>query len=198
MSQTPATIDPVTALRIESAQLSLHSVFQPIVSIAHSRVVGHEALLRGRSDAGMPLSPAELFPRLAGHLTHTAVNESCSRLHLTSFSKRNRGGWLFLNVSPAAMADRDTVSPEFGSWLKDSGVQPHQVVVEIIDNGAGIPPNIRERLFDPFVTTSEGGTGLGLSIAARIVEKHGGELRHEPTRGGGTTFIMVLPAGSTT
>jgi len=67
------------------------------------------------------------------------------------------------------------------------------VVVEVADNGKGIPLEVRQRLFDPFFTTKEGGTGLGLPIAARIVEKHGGELRYQTELQRGTTFCMVLP-----
>jgi signal transduction histidine kinase len=67
------------------------------------------------------------------------------------------------------------------------------VVVEVADNGKGIPPEVRKRLFDPFFTTKEGGTGLGLPIAARIVEKHGGELRYQTELQRGTTFSVVLP-----
>jgi signal transduction histidine kinase len=67
------------------------------------------------------------------------------------------------------------------------------VVLEVIDNGKGIPPKVQERLFDPFFTTKEAGTGLGLSIAARIVEKHGGALQYQTEIGRGTTFGIVLP-----
>ncbi len=67
-------------------------------------------------------------------------------------------------------------------------------VIEVSDTGRGIPPEIGQRLFDPFFTTKEGGTGLGLAIAARIVEKHGGELRYETQLDHGTTFRVVLPA----
>ncbi len=66
-------------------------------------------------------------------------------------------------------------------------------VIEIADTGKGIPPEVRKRLFDPFFTTKEGGTGLGLPIAARIVEKHGGELRYETQVNRGTTFKLLLP-----
>lgn len=65
--------------------------------------------------------------------------------------------------------------------------------IEVIDNGRGIPPEVSRRLFDPFFTTKAGGTGLGLSIAARIVEKHGGELQYESQPDRGTTFRLVLP-----
>ena len=66
-------------------------------------------------------------------------------------------------------------------------------VMEVADNGKGMAPEVQERLFDPFFTTKEGGTGLGLPIAARIVEKHGGELRYQTQLNRGTTFSIVLP-----
>lgn len=68
------------------------------------------------------------------------------------------------------------------------------VIIEVIDSGKGIPPDVQKRLFDPFFTTKEGGTGLGLPIAARIVEKHGGKIRFHTTDNHGTTFRVVLPA----
>jgi signal transduction histidine kinase len=66
-------------------------------------------------------------------------------------------------------------------------------IMEVIDDGRGIPPDVQKRLFDPFFTTKEGGTGLGLPIAARIVEKHGGELRYQTHPNHGTVFSIVLP-----
>jgi signal transduction histidine kinase len=72
----------------------------------------------------------------------------------------------------------------------------NSVALEVADNGKGIPPEVQERLFDPFFTTKEGGTGLGLPIAARIVEKHGGELRYETNPGHGTVFSIILPCVS--
>src|SRR5208283_4198837 len=67
------------------------------------------------------------------------------------------------------------------------------VTLEVADNGKGIPPEARKRLFDPFFTTKDGGTGLGLPIAARIVEKHGGQLRYQSELRRGTTFSVILP-----
>ena len=67
------------------------------------------------------------------------------------------------------------------------------VTLEVEDTGKGIPPEVQQRLFDPFFTTKEGGSGLGLSIAARIIEKHGGELHYQTQLNLGTTFTVVLP-----
>ena len=67
------------------------------------------------------------------------------------------------------------------------------VIIEVEDNGPGIPPEVQKRLFDPFFTTKQSGTGLGLSIAARIVENHSGALRFQTAANFGTTFGIVLP-----
>jgi signal transduction histidine kinase len=70
-----------------------------------------------------------------------------------------------------------------------------RVVVEIVDDGPGIPAESRERIFDPFYTTKGvgKGTGLGLAIAGRIVGQHGGEIDVE-SRPGHTQFRVTLPA----
>jgi signal transduction histidine kinase len=66
-------------------------------------------------------------------------------------------------------------------------------IMDVIDNGKGIPPEVQQRLFDPFFTTKDGGTGLGLPIASRILEKHGGQLRYQTQLNRGTIFSVVLP-----
>jgi len=72
--------------------------------------------------------------------------------------------------------------------------KPTQVVMlEVEDNGPGIPPEVQARLFDPFYSTKEQGTGLGLPIARRIIEKHGGDLQFETELGKGALFRIVLP-----
>lgn len=70
---------------------------------------------------------------------------------------------------------------------------PTVAVIEVSDNGPGIPPEVARRLFDPFFTTKASGTGLGLSIAARIIEKHGGTLEYTTGLNRGTTFRILLP-----
>jgi len=79
---------------------------------------------------------------------------------------------------------------------KLNGVESAVAILEVVDTGKGIPPEVEARLFDPFFTTKEAGTGLGLSIAARIIEKHGGLLQYQTQVGRGTTFGIILPSVS--
>ena len=72
------------------------------------------------------------------------------------------------------------------------GRETAAVILEVADDGKGIPPEVEKHLFDPFFSTKETGTGLGLTIAARIVEKHGGLLQYQTRPGHGTTFGVVL------
>lgn len=67
------------------------------------------------------------------------------------------------------------------------------VVVQIRDNGAGLPPEVQDHLFEPFVTTKLDGTGLGLYIVGRRIRELGAEIRCESTPGAGTSFEVRLP-----
>jgi signal transduction histidine kinase len=104
---------------------------------------------------------------------------------------------LLLNAVQASPPNRP-VKIE-GGLLKSHQLPPgHPEFLEgaygivVIDQGPGIAPKIRDRLFDPFVTTRTGGSGLGLSIVQRAVQAHGGLITVSPP-GDETRFTIVLP-----
>ena len=75
--------------------------------------------------------------------------------------------------------------------------ETRQMALHISDNGAGIPPGIRSRVFDPYFTTKQHGTGIGLAVSRGLIESHGGTLDIDPTPSlGGAGFILLLPVGS--
>ncbi len=67
------------------------------------------------------------------------------------------------------------------------------IILEIADNGHGIPESIREKIYEPFFTTREAGTGLGLAIVRQIVHSHGGEISLCDCQPQGTIFSVSLP-----
>ena len=83
-----------------------------------------------------------------------------------------------------------------------AGQRAGWIVVDVIDNGRGLPRENRQRLLEPYMTTREKGTGLGLAIVKKIIEDHGGRLElHDAPKdfdgGRGAMIRMVLPAGGT-
>jgi PAS domain S-box-containing protein len=74
--------------------------------------------------------------------------------------------------------------------------RPDVVEFAVVDSGAGIDPEIRDRIFEPFVTTKRNGMGIGLAVSRSIIEQHGGRLRFDPNPDGGTIFSFTLTAVS--
>ncbi len=65
--------------------------------------------------------------------------------------------------------------------------------IRLADTGPGVPENLREEIFNPFVTTKKTGVGLGLSIVSKIVDGHHGSIRLENAPGGGAVFTLFFP-----
>jgi signal transduction histidine kinase len=94
---------------------------------------------------------------------------------------------LLLNACEAAPAESGRV--EIALREKPGGVE-----IKVSDNGRGIPKEVRERLFEPFVSYGkENGTGLGLAVVQKIMEDHGGSVTVESTSPQGTVFRLWLP-----
>ncbi|MFQ5791694.1 MAG: PAS domain-containing sensor histidine kinase [Acidobacteriota bacterium] len=72
----------------------------------------------------------------------------------------------------------------------------HWVEVVVADDGPGVEPGLRERVFEPYFSTKSGGTGLGLAIARKAVEEHQGAIWLESAEGAGTRVVLRLPVGS--
>ncbi|PZX58125.1 7TM diverse intracellular signaling domain-containing protein [Algoriphagus chordae] len=86
----------------------------------------------------------------------------------------------------------DDYNPEV---IVSTQVARSSIIIEVKDNGSGIPDSIKEKIFNPFFTTkpSGSGTGLGLSMSYDIVKAHGGEIKVDSIAGHGSTFTITLP-----
>ena len=102
---------------------------------------------------------------------------------------------VLLNLARNAMQAMESVDPKqrkltmAARWCDSTA----RVEFVVMDQGAGIPPEVAEQLFTPFFTTKPEGMGLGLSMCRTVLEQHGGELRYRPNIPSGTVFTFSLP-----
>src|SRR5712671_1429538 len=100
---------------------------------------------------------------------------------------------LLKNAAESIQARDGAVPPGMIAVRVREAAQQTALVVE--DNGRGLPPEGRDRLAEPYVTTRSKGTGLGLAIVKKIMEDHGGELILEDREGGGARVRLVFNLG---
>jgi signal transduction histidine kinase len=104
------------------------------------------------------------------------IAEAVQNLIVNAVEAQPRGGAISLSAAP-------------------SRLRPGWVEIRVADRGAGIPPQLLDRVFQPFFTTKRTGTGLGLAIVKNLVELHGGFISLDSRQGRGTTVTIELPAG---
>jgi signal transduction histidine kinase len=103
---------------------------------------------------------------------------------------------VFLNLitnAAQAMPERDT--PNIITLRTSIAPEDHMVLIEIQDNGSGIPEEVLPRIFDPFYTTKPigQGSGMGLPICFKIIQEHGGRILIDTVKDTGTVFTILLP-----
>jgi signal transduction histidine kinase len=136
-----------------------------------------------------------------------------STVQLIRYAIRENGVALHVDLSeelPEVNADLKAMNQVFLNLLKNANesaarrkgniwietrLDRDQIVIEVSDDGPGIPPEHLDQLFDPFFSTKPAGTGtgLGLSISRRIVTEHGGSIAVDSRLGGGSTFFVRIP-----
>jgi signal transduction histidine kinase len=80
--------------------------------------------------------------------------------------------------------------------LEDATDAREAILVEVADDGPGIPPDVADKVFDPFFTTKPQGSGLGLAIVRKIVDAHDGQIDMRTAIGQGTTIRVTLPVSA--
>ena len=99
---------------------------------------------------------------------------------------------LIINAEQAMLSSHGRGVVVVRTW---HDVDQESVVLEINDDGPGIPDEVQPKIFDPFFTTKDvgKGTGLGLTVAYAIIQEHGGRIRLESSPGAGASFYVELP-----
>jgi signal transduction histidine kinase len=116
------------------------------------------------------------------------IHQVAVNLLLNSLDALPRGGTVSIELSQSGWTANSTEGHGTNGAAVCGGV-----VVHVRDTGPGIAANIRERLFEPFVSSKETGVGLGLSISKRLIEEHGGTIRGDNLAEGGALFSFQLP-----
>jgi len=122
-------------LTLRWRDLSVSSVFQPIVSFSHSRVIGHEGLIRiaaaGKNSAS--LSPPDFFRLVEATGDLLEMDRACRLMH--AWNARNTNGWLFLNLHPALFGrfDADESAQMVAAMVAGTGVPAHRFIIEVVE-----------------------------------------------------------------
>ena len=139
----------------------ISSYFQPIFSLSHRRIVGHEALMRGRGPDGTPISPLELLNRVNGdYPTLLHLDRLARATHLHNFAAQPEAdGWLFINMSPEVFLQGPSLQAGqlVSALMQATGLSPRRLVIEVLEEA--VQDNSR------FIAAVEFFRSLGFLIA---------------------------------
>lgn len=137
---------------------------------------------------------ARVKAELTAELSHQADTDDAHSLQLRGSTRLLRRLLRNLLENAKRYSDGDV------TLALSQGGSPTQptAVIRVSDQGPGVPPDQRERIFEPFyrlpgASERDGGVGLGLALVKSIAERHGGHVRCEDNPGGGASFVVELP-----
>ena len=191
--------NPLTPIRLAVAQLARTAAGQQTEAIevltaesGRLEQLAREFTEFGRLPEG-PAAPVDLVELLEELARTTLPPGMTPRLALDPATPTLQGHYDPLRRAFSNIL-RNAVEACGGSGAIEIGAVPENggARITISDHGPGIPPELAERIFEPYCTGKEGGTGLGLALAKQTVELHRGSIVAEPTPGGGATFVVRL------
>jgi signal transduction histidine kinase len=153
--------------RLKLQSVSPSDVVDQAIQLLQHRLASYDVFIKIQRKE--PLPPVQLDPEQLKEVIINIIINACEAM--------GQGGAIVIHEK--ALMEQEKI---------------RSAVIRMSDNGPGIPDAMLSKIMEPFFTTKEEGTGLGLSIAARIVQEHGGRLDVESKEGGGSTFIITLPA----
>jgi two-component system nitrogen regulation sensor histidine kinase GlnL len=170
-----AVLDLGRPVQLRPVALNLHQVLERVALLSEEMAASHGIRIVRQYDPSLPpiLGDEDRLAQLFHNLVRNAIEAMA------------QGGRLTLTT-------RFSMNPLFTKV--DLGAGRRQMVeVQVSDEGEGIPEPLRDKIFDPFVTTKEKGLGLGLALCHRILEEHKGAIQIQGAPGKGTSVTCFLP-----
>jgi signal transduction histidine kinase len=168
----------VRPVRLQVERTHIHEVLQQSVTMAESKVT------RGAVAVSMDVEPE--LPMIDAD--HHQLSQVFTNLIANAFEALNGSGHIKI-VAVAGSLDEDPA-------LSGQHEPTPTVMVDVIDDGPGVPAEATDKIFDPFFTTKPQGSGLGLAIVRKIVDAHDGRIDMSSVAGTGTHFRVTLPVNS--
>jgi signal transduction histidine kinase len=170
----------VRPIRLEVERTSIAQVLHDSVRMAESKV--------SRRDVGVTMSVEAHLPLIQGD--HHQLCRLFTNLLANAFEALDGKGTVSITAAAGPPEEEHAGST-------DAHPVP-TIVIEVADNGPGVPPEITDRIFNPFFTTKPQGSGLGLAIVRKIVDAHDGRIDVTSSPEHGTCFRVTLPMSSRT
>jgi nitrogen-specific signal transduction histidine kinase len=163
----------VRPIRLQVERTAIADVLQNAITLAETKIPRREITLKLKIDAGLPPIQGDQH-QLCQLFTNLLINafEALEGRGIVEVSAREG----VLEEEQAATADG----------------YARTVIVDVVDNGPGVPRELRDRIFNAFFTTKPQGSGLGLAIVRKVVDAHDGRIDIQ-TGGNGTRFQVTLP-----
>jgi signal transduction histidine kinase len=177
----------VRPIRLQVEQTDVADVIRQAMMLAESKA--------RRGSVAVELDVASELPLIGGD--HHQLCQVFTNLLTNAFEALDGKGRIVITAATGEVEQ----DPAFAQEPFDAAQsRPHEttrvVLVEVADNGPGIPAELNDRIFDPFFTTKPQGSGLGLPIVRKIVDAHDGRIDLASVPGEGTRFRVTLPVTS--
>lgn len=166
----------VRPIRLEVERTDVTGVLQQAITLAESKVPRGDIAVSVSIEAGLPAIDGD----------HHQLCQVFTNVLTNAFEALDGSGSVAIRASFEAVEQ----DPAFAS---DPHAPVPSVIVDVIDDGPGVPAELSDRIFDPFFTTKPQGSGLGLPIVRKIVDAHDGRIDLNSVPGGGTRFRVTLP-----
>ncbi len=172
-------LDYVRPVRLERGRTSIAQVLHTAVSMAESKA--------RRGDVEVELAVPEDLPAIQGD--EHQLCQVFTNLVINAFEAMNGQGRIRISAWAGTVEQEHT---QRGDGLASVPM----LIVEIADDGPGIPDELKDRVFNAFFTTKAQGSGLGLAIVRKIIDAHDGRIDVTSSSGQGTRFTVTLPVSA--